>query len=324
MKKALSLFLAILTVATLALGFSPAAFAMKDQSVAGIVNTDTFAESGGFAANGDPTGRNISTLSTNNVVNNTITENTATSSQVSTPSDVISAPSVSITLLSTGKPKLTWNAVSGAASYQVKRAMGSGDFNIIATVTGTSYIDSAALTAGQTYSYTVCAVDSNGTVGACSAPVSITIPGGNTTPTPAPTPAGPLPAPVNVSVSMVNGKPVVTWNSVSGAANYQIHRAIKSGSYALAGTVSGTTFTDNDTLTVGKTYYYKVRACDSSGTVGAFSTYVVITIPAASPTPTPAPTPAGPLPAPVNVSVSMVNGKPVVTWSAVSGAANYQ
>ncbi|MBR5949633.1 MAG: hypothetical protein IKZ82_13465, partial [Clostridia bacterium] len=156
---------------------------------------------------------------------------------------------------------------------------------------------------------------SSGTVGAFSTYVAITIPAASPTPTPAPTPAGPLPAPVNVSVSIVNGQPVVTWSAVSGAANYQIHRAIKSGSYALAGTVSGTTFTDNATLTVGKTYYYKVRACDSSGTVGAFSTYVAVTIPASDP---------NALAAPTGVTAAVIDSTPVITWNVVSGATQYK
>jgi hypothetical protein len=65
---------------------------------------------------------------------------------------------------------LSWSAVSGAASYNVYR---NGTKVNGSAVTGTSYTDSG-LAAATTYSYTVAAVNSSGTVGAQSAPVSVT------------------------------------------------------------------------------------------------------------------------------------------------------
>jgi len=63
---------------------------------------------------------------------------------------------------------LRWNALSGAASYNVYR-----DGTLVNASTGTSYTDTG-LSAGMTYSYTVAAVDSAGTVGPRSAPVNAT------------------------------------------------------------------------------------------------------------------------------------------------------
>ena len=68
---------------------------------------------------------------------------------------------------------IAWNAVSGAASYNVFR--GGGQVNTSA-VTSTSFVDTG-LAPGTTYSWTVAAVDANGAQGAMSAPASGTTTG---------------------------------------------------------------------------------------------------------------------------------------------------
>jgi poly(3-hydroxybutyrate) depolymerase len=68
---------------------------------------------------------------------------------------------------------ISWNAVSGAASYNVFR--NGGKVNASA-VTSTSYTDSG-LAAGTTYQWSVAAVDSSGTQGATSSAVSGTTTG---------------------------------------------------------------------------------------------------------------------------------------------------
>ncbi|MBX7551807.1 PHB depolymerase family esterase [Streptomyces sp. tea 10] len=66
---------------------------------------------------------------------------------------------------------LSWNSVSGAASYNVYR-----DGTKVGSATGTTYTDTG-LSAGTTYGYTVAAVDSSGAVGASSASVTATTTG---------------------------------------------------------------------------------------------------------------------------------------------------
>jgi len=78
---------------------------------------------------------------------------------------------------------LSWNAVSGAASYTVKRATTSGGpyTNVATNVTATSY-SNTGLTNGTTYYYVVSAVNAAGE-GANSAQVSVTPSAGGGTPT---------------------------------------------------------------------------------------------------------------------------------------------
>ena len=68
-------------------------------------------------------------------------------------------PVVKITTVS-GKPKLTWNAVTGAAKYEVYRATSAnGTYTKLYTTTGTSLKNTSAV-AGTTYYYKVKAISS--------------------------------------------------------------------------------------------------------------------------------------------------------------------
>ena len=74
-----------------------------------------------------------------------------------------------------GRPTLKWNAVTGAAKYEVYRARSrSGEYIKYSTVTGTSYTNTSYIENGNTYYYKVRALDANGTAGAWSSIVSVT------------------------------------------------------------------------------------------------------------------------------------------------------
>ena len=67
-------------------------------------------------------------------------------------------PVVKITTTSTGKPKLTWNAVTGASKYEIYRATSqNGTYTKIYTTTGLSLTNTSAK-AGTTYYYKVKAI----------------------------------------------------------------------------------------------------------------------------------------------------------------------
>ena len=203
-----------------------------------------------------------------------------------------------------GRPTLKWNAVSGAAKYEVYRARSlNGDYIKYSTVTGTSYTNTSYIENGNTYYYKVRALGSDGTTGAWSSIVSVTY-------------KQTLPAPSVTGGNDSQGRPTLTWNAVSGAAKYEVYRArSKDGDYIKYSTVTGTSYTNISYIENGNTYYYKVRALKSDGTAGAWSSIVSVTYRAAS---------TGTLPAPTVTGGNDSQGRPTLKWKAVSGAAKYE
>ncbi|MGA3268343.1 MAG: hypothetical protein ABSE16_16150 [Verrucomicrobiota bacterium] len=85
------------------------------------------------------------------------------------------APTGLMTTTNYGEVILTWNAVSGATSYNVQRSTTSGGpYELLANVTTNAYTDSSVVN-GTTYYYVVAALDGT-TVGPNSAQVSATPP----------------------------------------------------------------------------------------------------------------------------------------------------
>ena len=178
----------------------------------------------------------------------------------------LTAPSVTGGNDSQGRPTLKWNAVTGAAKYEVYRARSrSGEYIKYSTVTGTSYTNTSYIENGNTYYYKVRALDANGTAGAWSSVVSVTY-------------KQTLPAPTVTGGNDSQGRPTLKWNAVTGAAKYEVYRArSRSGDYIKYSTVTGTSYTNTSYIEDGNTYYYKVRALDANGTAGAWSSIVAVT-----------------------------------------------
>ena len=214
------------------------------------------------------------------------------------------APSVTGGNDSQGRPTLKWNAVTGAAKYEVYRARSKdGDYIKYSTVTGTSYTNTSYIENGNTYYYKVRALDANGTAGAWSSVVSVTY-------------KQTLPAPTVTGGNDAQGRPTLKWNAVTGAAKYEVYRArSKDGDYIKYSTVTGTSYTNTSYIEDGNTYYYKVRALDANGTAGAWSSIVSVTYRAAS---------TGTLSAPSVTGGKDSQGRPTLKWNAVSGAAKYE
>ncbi len=178
----------------------------------------------------------------------------------------LTAPSVTGGNDSQGRPTLKWNAVTGAAKYEVYRARSKdGDYIKYSTVTGTSYTNTSYIESGSTYYYKVRALDANGTAGAWSSIVSVTY-------------KQTLSAPTVTGGNDAQGRPTLKWNAVSGAAKYEVYRArSRSGDYIKYATVTGTSYTNTSYIEDGNTYYYKVRALDANGTAGTWSSIVSVT-----------------------------------------------
>ena len=209
------------------------------------------------------------------------------------------APTVTMTYSDSGKPKLTWNAVSGATSYRVFRSESRGSgYSLLGTTTATSYTNTGAAV-GKTYYYRVKAVNSVGTSGYSN------IVSGKAKPA----------APAAPSVTIGNsstGKPQLTWNAVSGAVKYEVYRSTRQNSgYSLLGTTTSTSYVNTGAST-GTTYYYRVKAVSRNGMASGYSNIVSGKAKAAAPA------------APSVTAGNSSTGKPRLTWKAVSGAVSYR
>jgi len=157
---------------------------------------------------------------------------------------------------------LSWNASSGAASYNVKRATTSGGpYTTIATdVTSTTYNDTTVVN-GTTYYYVVSAVNAAGES-----------PNSNEA---SATPQAPQPpaAPTNLAANGLKKKIALSWTQ-SSSPNLQYNRIYRSttsgGPYTMVAQVTPRT-TYNDSVPSGATRYYVVTAVNTSGVESAYS-----------------------------------------------------
>ena len=196
---------------------------------------------------------------------------------------------------------VTWNAVAGATAYEVQRSTSSkGVYTVIAEgVTETSFTDTALVT-GKTYYYKVRPYD--GSVD--------------------PRVYGPVssykyaaPAWPSLTLQAASGgfdSVKLSWNTVAGAAGYEVYRADSSrGTYRLVATATASSLTDEG-LSTGKTYYYKVRAfdeADGNRVYGGYSSYKY----------------AKPVPAaPVGLTASSAQGGVALDWDGVRGVTMYE
>ncbi len=207
------------------------------------------------------------------------------------------APYLSLSASAKGKPVLEWEAVDGAAKYQVWRSTTgkAGSFKLVKTTTALKFTNSKA-PVGKTCYYKVRAVTEYGVKGAYSEVWKLKV----------------KPAPPVVKASYdAKGKPVLTWKAVFGAEKYQIwclNAYGEDSSFKRIATVTGTSYTH--AKAVGNTpYYYQVRAVAENGTKSEYSNLVEK---------------RALLERPVVTSSFSAKGKPVLSWNDVEGAAKYQ
>ncbi|TYP78982.1 pectinesterase family protein [Paenibacillus methanolicus] len=198
-----------------------------------------------------------------------------------------------------GQADLQWQAVDNAIHYTVKRSANpEGPYaNVASNIAATTYRD-GGLDNGTTYYYVVTA-SSIGGESDNSAAATVT-------------PAMELNTPVVTATGNATGVQL-TWESIAGAASYEIIRADSLGGpyTVIADNVAGTTSTDVG-LTDGQPYYYKVAAVNdavrslASNPVGA--RYVA----------------NGDLPAvPSDLAATPGDGSISLRWGAVAGASTY-
>lgn len=152
---------------------------------------------------------------------------------------------------------IKWNKVLGASHYELWRGTSlSGSFTKIATISGTSRVDSS-VSPGRTYYYKVRARNGN-SYGGYSLVVSRRVS---------------LQAP---KVTIINRNAYslrIQWNTVAGASQYEVWRATSpSGKYTKIATMKGTNYRIDGGLSPARPYYYKIRA-RYGNVYSAFSAY---------------------------------------------------
>jgi uncharacterized repeat protein (TIGR02543 family) len=227
-------------------------------------------------------------------------ESALSAAQTATPQvPAPAAPTIGSAISGNARVTVSWNTVTGAASYILYYATGTSVDKTGTKVTGaTSPNDVTGLTNGTLYAFAVSAVNPGGESALSAIQTA--------------TPQIPTPgAPTLGTVTAGNAKATVSWNSVTGASSYNLY-------YAAGTTVdkSGTKVTgatspaDVTSLTNGTQYTFAVSAINAGGESGLSAAQTV--------------TPQVPIPAaPVLSAVSTDNTKATVTWAAVNGAMSY-
>ena len=146
-----------------------------------------------------------------------------------------------------GKPQLTWKAVSGAVSYKVYRATAkNGAYTVINTTKALTYTNVGAAL-GTTYYYKVEALNAAGKSLGFSAVVE-----------------GKVAPVLAVGYSSVSGKPQLTWKAIPGATEYQVYRSTQQNSgYTKINTTTSTSYV-NTGAKANTTYYYRIVAVKST------------------------------------------------------------
>lgn len=185
---------------------------------------------------------------------------------------------------STSAIRLLWNEIDGAHGYQIWRMNDDGTYSIVKTIGdkgntltedkgSTTAYTNTGLETGKTYTYKMRAfsIPEEGTkvFGAYSDEIAIAV----------------MPeAPVVSGSSSNTGRATLKWDSVYGAAGYQVWMATsQDGDYSIVKSItdgSATSYTKYE-LTSGSTYYFKVRAyteIDGKKTFGAYSNVADVTV----------------------------------------------
>ena len=209
-------------------------------------------------------------------------------------SDVPAAPALKITTVS-GHPKIYWNSVDGAYKYWIYRSTDGKNFKYYDRTSKTSYTNNST-NIGTLYYYkvkAVKAVDGKDVASVYSTTRSIRC----------------KPAAPTVSINRSNGKPKLSWKAVSGATKYWIYRSTDGKKFKYFDSTTKTSYTNSGAAS-GTKYYYRVKAVavvNGKNVVSANSSTKSLFTSLAKP----------------SVSITTSNGKPKVTWKAVTGADKY-
>ena len=195
-----------------------------------------------------------------------------------------------------GKPMLTWTSMSAAEKYYIYRGTRESAIEYYASSKTSTYIDISAVV-DKTYYYWVTPVIS-GAEGSKSNMVSVKCTAASDT--------SAAPTAPTLKITTSAGKPQIYWNPVSGSVKYWIYRSTDGKKFSYYDKTTNTSYTNNSTE-IGTTYYYKVKAVSANNAASNYSVIKGILCKPAAPT----------------VSINRSNGKPKLSWKAVSGATKY-
>ncbi len=156
-----------------------------------------------------------------------------------------------VTTVSTTQLNLSWDSVSKAESYTVKRRTYNGEYTDVKTVTETSYTDSG-LQSGTQYYYWIqanCNVDGTSIVAKSESKGQYTK----------------LATPKATTISSNSLK--VSWDSIKGADTYKyvVQRKLPNeSSYKTITTITSNSYTDNN-LSPSTTYNYRIQVLNNDG-----------------------------------------------------------
>ena len=215
-------------------------------------------------------------------------------SKTVTATSGIAQPKLSSGVNADGKPHFSWQPIEGAVKYEVYRSTKSSKgYTLLATVEEVNAYVDETVAGGKTFYYKVKAVGEVSSsessyvklTGKCAAPQ------------------------ISVALHETSGKPVLSWEKVSGAKKYTVYRATsEDGKYTKLGTTTKLSYTDSKAKP-GTEYFYKVIANGSKSSYNSIYSNVAVTIGYAA-----------------KPQVTLKNdskGKPVVSWKKISEAEKY-
>ena len=165
-------------------------------------------------------------------------------------------------------------------------------FSYYDMTTNTTYTNNSTAI-GTTYYYKVKAVNANGAASDYSVSKSIQC----------------KPAAPSVSIYRTNGKPQLKWKAVSGATKYWIYRSTDGKNFKYFDSTTKTSYTNSGAAS-GTKYYYRVKAVavvNGRNVASANSSTKSLLTSLAKP----------------SVSITTSNGKPKLSWKAVTRADKY-
>ncbi len=194
-------------------------------------------------------------------------EGPKSSAVVVVPTATATTPQNVVATAKNGAVLLTWDAASGANSYNIYQSTTPGGEGTTPVYTGVPANNAPSfnvtgLTNGTTYYFQVASANRSQT-SLLSSEVSAT-----------PQPA--LDSPTGVTASVGDGTATISWTAVSGATSYDIYETPTSGATVKIGSVNAptTSFTVNG-LTNGTIYAFNVLAVNSSGSSAPSATVTV-------------------------------------------------